>query len=46
MPAISIHLGQPLLGEWDVPGVVACAVLAVGGVIVGAWGLSRRDVAP
>jgi ABC-2 type transport system permease protein len=42
--SLSNHLGQPVLGEWDVPGMIACAVLAVGGVIVGAWGLSRRDV--
>lgn len=44
--SLSNHLGQPLLGEWDVPGMVTCAVLAIGGVVVGAWGLSRRDVAP
>ena len=43
--SLSSHLGQPLIGEWDVPGMVACAVLAVGGMLVGAWGLSRRDVA-
>ena len=43
--SLTRHLGQPLLGEWDVPGMVACAVLAVGGMLVGAWGLSRRDVA-
>lgn len=44
--SLSNHLGQPLLGDWDVPGMVACAVLAIGGVVVGAWGLNRRDVAP
>ena len=43
--SLSRHLGQPLIGEWDVPGLVACVVLAVGGMIVGAWGLARRDVA-
>jgi len=43
--SLSSHLGQPLIGEWDVPGLVACAVLAIGGMLVGAWGLSRRDVA-
>jgi ABC-2 type transport system permease protein len=43
--SLSRHLGQPLLGEWDVPGLIACAVLAIGGMLVGAWGLSRRDVA-
>lgn len=44
--SLTNHLGQPLLGEWDIPGLVACAVLAVGGVVTGAWGLSRRDAAP
>jgi ABC-2 type transport system permease protein len=43
--SLSRHLGQPLIGEWDVPGMIACAVLAIGGMLVGAWGLSRRDVA-
>ncbi|CAN5175736.1 hypothetical protein BH23CHL9_BH23CHL9_04720 [soil metagenome] len=43
--SLSRHLGQPLIGQWDVPGMIACAVLAVGGMLVGAWGLSRRDVA-
>jgi putative exporter of polyketide antibiotics len=43
--SLSRHLGQPLIGEWDVPGMVACAALAIGGMLVGAWGLSRRDVA-
>jgi ABC-2 type transport system permease protein len=43
--ALTAHLGQPMLGLWDVPGMVACVVLAVGGVLVGAWGMQRRDVA-
>lgn len=43
--SLTRHLGQPLLGEWDAPGMVAMAVLAVGGMLIGAWGLSRRDVA-
>jgi ABC-2 type transport system permease protein len=38
------HLGQPIIGTFDVPGMVACLVLAAGGVVVGAWGLSRRDL--
>lgn len=38
------HLGQPIIGTFDAVGVVACLVLAVGGVVVGAWGLSRRDL--
>jgi ABC-2 type transport system permease protein len=43
--SLSQHLGQPLIGEWDVPGMIACGALALGGVLVSAWGLSRRDVA-
>jgi ABC-2 type transport system permease protein len=38
------HLGQPMVGMFDVPGLVAWVVIAVGGLIVGAWGLSRRDL--
>jgi ABC-2 type transport system permease protein len=43
--SLSNHLGQPLIGVWDVPGMVACAVLAIGGVLVGAGGMARRDIA-
>ncbi len=42
--ALTAHLGQPMVGQWDVPGIVACLVIAVGGVLLGAWGMSRRDV--
>jgi polyether ionophore transport system permease protein len=42
--ALTAHLGQPMTGQWDVVGTVACLALAVGGVLVGAWGMSRRDV--
>jgi ABC-2 type transport system permease protein len=38
------HLGQPMAGSFDLAGIVLCGVLAVGGVIVGAAGLQRRDV--
>jgi ABC-2 type transport system permease protein len=43
--ALTAHFGQPMLGIWDPVGVIACLVLAVGGVAVGAWGMARRDVA-
>jgi ABC-2 type transport system permease protein len=43
--ALTAHFGQPMLGVWDTSGVIACLVLAVGGVAVGAWGMARRDVA-
>jgi ABC-2 type transport system permease protein len=38
------HLGQPMAGIFDPAGIVAAAVLAVGGLLVGAWGLRRRDL--
>lgn len=38
------HLGQPMAGTYDAVGIVAAAILAVGGVLIGAWGLQRRDV--
>lgn len=42
--ALTSHFGKPLIGEWDAVGVTASIVLAVGGLVLGAWGLSRRDV--
>jgi ABC-2 type transport system permease protein len=39
------HFGQPMIGQWDAVGVVACLVIAVGGIALGAWGMTRRDVA-
>ena len=42
--ALSSHMGQPMLGVWDVPGIVLCLVLAVGGVVLGAVTFARRDL--
>jgi ABC-2 type transport system permease protein len=42
--ALTAHLGQPMIGIWDPVGLAACAAIAVGGIILGAWGMSRRDV--
>ena len=42
--ALSSHFGQPMLGRWDAVGIVACAALAVGGVLLGMWGMIRRDL--
>jgi ABC-2 type transport system permease protein len=42
--ALTNHVGQPMIGRWDMTGVVACAVIAVGGIALGAWGASRRDI--
>ena len=33
-----------MLGQWDPVGIVASVVLAVGGILVGAWGFKRRDL--
>ena len=42
--ALTSHLGQPMTGAWDPVGVAACVAIAAGGVLLGAWGMSRRDV--
>ncbi len=43
--ALTSHLGQPMVGIWDPAGMIACVVIAVGGIALGAWGMRRRDVA-
>jgi ABC-2 type transport system permease protein len=42
--ALNRHLGRPILGSYDVPGAVLCAALAIGGVLVSAIGMRRRDI--
>ena len=42
--ALTAHLGEPMVGRWDVGGMLACIVLAVLGIAAGAWGMARRDV--
>jgi ABC-2 type transport system permease protein len=42
--ALASHYGRPLVGVWDPVGIVVSLVLAFGGLAVGAWGLTRRDV--
>ncbi len=42
--ALTSHFGQPMVGNWDLSGVVASLVIAVGGILIGAWGVTRRDV--
>ncbi len=42
--ALTSHLGQPMVGTWDWAGMGACLVIAFGGLVLGAWGLARRDV--
>ena len=43
--ALTAHLGRPMIGEWDWPGLVACLGIATGGLALGAWGFGRRDLA-
>ena len=38
------HYGEPMIGAWEPVGIVASLVLAVGGLLVGVWGFSRRDL--
>jgi ABC-2 type transport system permease protein len=42
--ALTAHLGQPMVGAWDPVGILACLAIAIGGVLLGAWGMARRDV--
>ncbi len=42
--ALSAHYGLPMVGQWEVAGIVASLVLAIGGVAIGAWGFTRRDL--
>jgi len=42
--ALTAHMGEPMVGRWDMVGVLACLVIAVGGVLLGAWGMTSRDV--
>lgn len=42
--AITAHLGQPMVGKWDFAGIAICIVLAAGGLVLGGWGMRRRDV--
>jgi ABC-2 type transport system permease protein len=42
--ALSAHMGEPMVGTWDLAGLLACLTLAIGGLAVGAWGMRRRDI--
>jgi ABC-2 type transport system permease protein len=42
--ALNRHLGRPMVGQIDEFGVILCAGLAVGGVLVCALGMRRRDI--
>lgn len=43
--ALAAHLGQPMIGQWDLGGAVACLAIAILGVAIGGLGMRRRDVA-
>jgi putative exporter of polyketide antibiotics len=42
--ALTTHYGEPMLGEWNLVGTAASLILALGGLGLGAWGFSRRDL--
>jgi ABC-2 type transport system permease protein len=42
--AITKHFGQAMIGEWDATGIAISLGLAFGGLLLGAWGFSRRDL--
>ncbi|HET7027975.1 MAG TPA: hypothetical protein VFI28_09810 [Candidatus Limnocylindrales bacterium] len=42
--ALTAHMGQPMVGIWDWAGIAACAVLAIGGLVVGGLAVRRRDI--
>ena len=37
-------MGQPMVGVWDATGIVACLVLAAGGLAIGTLAFTRRDL--
>lgn len=42
--AITSHFGQPMVGVWNLAGVVAALAIGVGGIVIGAVGFARRDL--
>jgi ABC-2 type transport system permease protein len=42
--SLTRHLGQPMIRDFDEPGMLACAFLAIGGLLVCAMGMRRRDI--
>jgi putative exporter of polyketide antibiotics len=42
--ALTAHLGRPMVGIWDWSGMALLAAIAVGGLLLGTWGIVRRDV--
>jgi ABC-type transport system involved in multi-copper enzyme maturation permease subunit len=42
--ALNRHLGRPILGSYDEVGIAVCVALAVGGLLLCALGMRRRDI--
>ncbi|HEX7492452.1 MAG TPA: ABC transporter permease subunit [Candidatus Limnocylindrales bacterium] len=42
--ALSSHMGRTMVGQWDVAGVGVCLAVAVIGLILGGYGMQRRDL--
>ncbi|MEX2547022.1 MAG: ABC transporter permease subunit [Chloroflexota bacterium] len=42
--SLTRHLGEPMAGTYDWPGMAVCLAVAVGGTLVGAWRFARRDL--
>lgn len=42
--SLTRHIGHPMVGTFDGPGIALGLVLAVDGLAVAAWGLARRDL--
>ncbi len=42
--SLAHHYGEPMIGSWDPVGIVVSLALALGGLLIGAWGFGRRDL--
>jgi ABC-2 type transport system permease protein len=42
--ALTNHFGRSMIGAWDPVGIGASLALAMIGALVGAWGMTRRDI--
>jgi ABC-2 type transport system permease protein len=42
--ALTNHYGQPMVGVWDWGGIALSAIIAVAGLVIGAYAFDRRDL--
>ena len=42
--SLSEHIGRPMSGVFDPGGIAAMTILAAGGLLLGTWAISRRDL--